>query len=261
MANAPDIKEKIDDVSQPDALKRLKKLKTCTWMLQKMLFTNNHMLICVPHEVHDVGKYVEGLHDALAADKLWAVDSEFYTPKGVKAADQPASSMGMCNGAAAEEFNANFMDDLGDDESALLAKKMAHAEEVSQWASCNTLDSQKFASALQTMAKPSAKSMAGVKNHNFFKLVYLLIKEDGAKRRGLGEYQLTLGPVFLKVVPTRLHSALCSWHLASYDAFMLHCIAIFVVNSLVKKLRLARAPIAFPLAVPTPREHGSATAI
>jgi hypothetical protein len=104
-------------------------------------------------------------------------------------------------------------------------------------------------------------STAGVKNHNLFKVVYLLIKEAGAKRNGCGEYQLTLGSVFLKVAPTRLHSALCSWHLASYDAFMLHCIAIYVVNALVQKLRLKRAPIAFPLAVPTPSEHGSATAI
>jgi hypothetical protein len=160
---------------------------------------------------------------------------------------------------AAEDPNANFMDDLDEEESALLAEKIAHAKEVSQWASSNTLDSAKFALALQT--RGHAESMAGVKNHNIFKLVYHLIKEPGAKRGGCGGYQLTLGSVFLKLAPKHLHSALCYWHMASYDSFMLHCVAIFVVNSLVKNLRLPRPTTPFPLAVPAPREHGRATAI
>jgi hypothetical protein len=167
--------------------------------------------------------------------------------------------MGMSNGATSEEFNENFMDDLNDDEFALLADKMAHADEVSQWATSSALDSQKFAFALQTQGY--AKSMAGVKSHGIFKLVCLLIKEPGAKRRGCGDYQLALGHIFKKLAPRHLHSALCYWHMASYDPFMLHCIAIFVVNSLVRTLRLPRPPIPFPLAGPAPREHGRATAI
>jgi hypothetical protein len=65
------------------------------------------------------------------------------------------------------------VDDLGEDEVGLLADKMAHADEVSQWASASTLDAQKFATALQTGGQE--KAMAGVKNHNSFRLVYNLI--------------------------------------------------------------------------------------
>jgi hypothetical protein len=169
--------------------------------------------------------------------------------------------MALANGVASEEFNANSMDDLDEEESALLAEKIVHAKEVSQWAISSALDSAKFALALQT--RGHAKSMAGVKNHNIFKLVCLLIKEPGAKRMGCDDYQLTLGPAFLKHAPRpHLHSALCYWHMASCDSFALHCIAsIFVVNSLVKNLRLPRPPIPSPLAVPAPREHGRDTAI
>jgi hypothetical protein len=99
MTSAPDIGKKIDDVSKEGALKRLKKMKTCTWVLQPAPFGSiKQKPICVPLEIHDITAYVEGLHEALAADKLWAVDTEYQTPKGVKAADQPASSMGMSNG-------------------------------------------------------------------------------------------------------------------------------------------------------------------
>ena len=73
-------------------------------------------------------------------------------------------------------------------------------------------------------------------------------------------YQLTLGSVFQKLALRHLHSALCHWHKASYDPFMLHCIAIFVVNSLVGALQLQRPPIPFPRAIPAPRDHGRATA-
>jgi hypothetical protein len=56
-------------------------------------------------------------------------------------------------------------------------------------------------------------------------------------------YQLTLGSVFQKLALRHLHSALCHWHKASYDPFMLHCIAIFVVNSLDRALGLQRPAI------------------
>jgi hypothetical protein len=99
IASAPDIGIKIDAVSKEDALKRLKKMETCVWTLQPTLFGPiKQKLICKPREIHDIAAYVDGVHKALAADKLWAVDTEYKTPKGVKQADQPASSMGMSNG-------------------------------------------------------------------------------------------------------------------------------------------------------------------
>jgi hypothetical protein len=99
---APDIKIPIDAVNKKEALKRLKSMTYCVWKLQPIMFTNptKYNLICDPQEVHDVEKYVKGLHGTLFADELWAVDTEYKTPKGVKTADQTATSVGMSNGVA-----------------------------------------------------------------------------------------------------------------------------------------------------------------
>jgi hypothetical protein len=147
--------------------------------------------------------------------------------------------MGMSTGATSHEYTANFMSALSDQDVCLLADKMEYADQVSQWAASYTLDAQKFARTLESGGREETMNGSVV-----FKLLggtWKSVNEDGRK------YSLKLGTVFKKLTPEHLHSALCYWHMASYDALMLHCIAIFVVNSLVKTLALKHLGV--PLAV------------
>jgi hypothetical protein len=165
-------------------------------------------------------------------------------------------------GSTSDEHTPDFMSALSDPGVCLLADKFEETDHVSQWASSDKLDAHKFA---QTLARGGREeAMNGVKNVNIFRAVFKLMGGTwkSMKRDGPNYSGMELGAVFKKLAPPHLHPALCFWHMTSYDALMPHCIAMFVVNSLVKALALKGvdgqhlADIPMPEAIPDPHVHG-----
>jgi hypothetical protein len=260
LVDLPDIKTPLTTMTSAAVMRALVNMKYCIWdTTQRTLFFGEVVLLCEPEHVHDVKAYVRSLHYALVDGTLVALDTEFTPKKGVKQADTPATSMGMSTGGTSDEYTKAFMSDLSETDATSIAENLDKVDLVSQWASSDTLDTQKLASALALGGRAAA--LHGVKNLNIFRVVYNLMGGwKGIKRDG-SSYSMKLGAVFMKVAPERLHKALCYWHIASYDAFMLHCIAVFVVNSLVRTLALTDdkdqplPDVEMPESIPDPNVH------